>query len=40
MAREAPRTILSALPPYQKNVTASDYEVIVVDNGSTEPPGL
>jgi hypothetical protein len=34
MPREAPRTILSAGVPYQKDVTAADYEVIVVDNGS------
>jgi glycosyltransferase involved in cell wall biosynthesis len=37
MAREAPRTILSALPPYQKHVDGSEYEVIVVDNGSSQP---
>jgi glycosyltransferase involved in cell wall biosynthesis len=37
MVREAPRTILSALPPYQKNITSSEYEVIVVDNGSSQP---
>ena len=34
MPREAPRTILSAGLPYQKDITAADYEVIVVDNGS------
>jgi hypothetical protein len=34
MPREAPRTILSAGLPYQKDVRAADYEVIVVDNGS------
>jgi glycosyltransferase involved in cell wall biosynthesis len=34
MPREAPRTILSAGVPYQKDVDAGDYEVIVVDNGS------
>jgi hypothetical protein len=34
MPREAPRTILSAGWPYQKDVTSADYEVIVVDNGS------
>jgi hypothetical protein len=34
MPREAPRTILSAGLPYQKDVTAADFEVIVVDNGS------
>lgn len=37
MAREAPRTILSAGVPYQKDVAPEDYEVIVVDNGSTTP---
>jgi glycosyltransferase involved in cell wall biosynthesis len=37
MAREAPRTILSAASPYQKNIDPGDYEVIVVDNGSTQP---
>jgi hypothetical protein len=37
MQREAPRTILSAATPYQKDVSAGDYEVIVVDNGSSVP---
>ncbi|MFC3322107.1 glycosyltransferase family A protein [Mesorhizobium cantuariense] len=37
MEREAPRTILSACCPYQKNVSPDDYEVIVVDNGSALP---
>jgi glycosyltransferase involved in cell wall biosynthesis len=37
MAREAPRTILSAALPYQKGIDLADYEVIVVDNGSTKP---
>lgn len=37
MRREAPRTILSALPPYQKNVSLEDYEIIILDNGSTDP---
>ncbi|MGH9380116.1 MAG: glycosyltransferase [Thermoanaerobaculia bacterium] len=50
MPREAPRTILSAGVPYQKDVEAAAYEVIVVDNGSTRkldgrergrlPPGV
>ena len=37
MPREAVRTILSALPPYQKNVDGTEYEVIIVDNGSSQP---
>jgi len=37
MRREAPRTIFSALPGYQKDVEESDYEVIILENGSTEP---
>jgi hypothetical protein len=37
MVREAPRTILSAAAPYQKGVDPDDYEVILVDNGSTRP---
>ncbi|RVD36133.1 glycosyltransferase family 2 protein, partial [Mesorhizobium sp. M8A.F.Ca.ET.023.02.2.1] len=32
--RELPRTLLSLALPYQQGVTADDYEVIVVDNGS------
>jgi glycosyltransferase involved in cell wall biosynthesis len=35
MTREAPRTILSAAYPYQKDVSPAAYEVIVVDNGSS-----
>ena len=37
MAREAPRTILSATAPYQKGLRSDEYEVIVVDNGSSTP---
>ena len=37
MAREIPRTVLSFLPPYQKNVAPSDIEIIVVENGSPLP---
>jgi glycosyltransferase involved in cell wall biosynthesis len=37
MLREAPRTIYSLSSCYQNGVTADDYEVIVVENGSTEP---
>ncbi len=37
MAREAPRTLYSLSAKYQHNIAAEDYEVIVVDNGSTPP---
>jgi glycosyltransferase involved in cell wall biosynthesis len=37
MQRELPRTIRSLSPTMQRGVQNSDYEVIVVDNGSTEP---
>ncbi|MEX0853585.1 MAG: glycosyltransferase family A protein [Bauldia sp.] len=37
MARELPRTIRSLSPHMQRGIAASDYEVIVVDNGSTLP---
>ncbi|WP_081709632.1 glycosyltransferase [Mesorhizobium erdmanii] len=33
--RELPRTLLSLALPYQQGVTTNDYEVIVVDNGSS-----
>jgi hypothetical protein len=36
MARELPRTLRSLSPGYQRGLTADDYEVIVVDNGSRE----
>lgn len=36
--RELPRTLFSLSPQYQRDIAASDYEVIVVDNGSPEPP--
>ena len=35
--RELPRTLLSLAPSYQRDIQADDYEVIVVDNGSTPP---
>jgi cephalosporin hydroxylase len=35
--REAPRTLLSLAATYQRHIHADDYEVIVVDNGSTSP---
>jgi hypothetical protein len=37
MAREAPRTLYSLSANYQRNIAADDYEIIVVDNGSTPP---
>jgi Glycosyl transferase family 2 len=37
MPREAPRTLLSLSPRYQRYIDAADYEVIVVDNGSDPP---
>jgi glycosyltransferase involved in cell wall biosynthesis len=37
MQREAPRTIFSALPPYQKDISVEDYEILILENGSTKP---
>src|SRR5258708_3404074 len=37
MAREIPRTLQSLAPGYQEGITADEYEVILVDNGSPEP---
>jgi Methyltransferase domain/Glycosyl transferase family 2 len=37
MARELPRTIRSLSPVMQRDVDPADVEVILVDNGSTEP---
>jgi len=37
MARELPRTLHSLSAAYQRDIAADDYEVIVVDNGSTPP---
>ena len=35
--REAPRTLLSLSAAYQRHINAEDYEVIVIDNGSSPP---
>ena len=35
--REAPRTLYSLSAEYQRDISADDYEVIVVDNGSNPP---
>ena len=37
MPRELPRTIRSLSPAMQRGVQKSDYEIIVMDNGSTSP---
>ena len=37
MCREAERTLYTLSAAYQKDVTPEQYEVIVVDNGSSEP---
>jgi glycosyltransferase involved in cell wall biosynthesis len=37
MARELPRTLHSLSPAYQAGIAGDDYEVIVVDNGSSTP---
>ena len=38
--REFPRTLFSLSPSFQKGISADDYEVIVVDNGSKELPDI
>lgn len=37
MAREVPRTLLSLSPAMQKGIERSEYEIILVDNGSRNP---
>jgi len=37
MAREAPRTLHTLCPSYQRGVTAADYEVLAIDAGSSRP---
>ena len=37
MVRELPRTLHTLSPPYQAQLRPEDVEVIVVDNGSSEP---
>ncbi|MEO1702981.1 MAG: glycosyltransferase family A protein [Pseudomonadota bacterium] len=39
MAREARRTIKSLLPPYQRDISESNIEIIAIDNGSDVPLG-
>ena len=38
MKRELPRTLYSLSPAFQRGVNKEDYEVILIDNGSKEPP--
>jgi len=40
MARELPRTLRSLSPGYQRGVAEQDFEVVVVDNGSSTPVDL
>jgi hypothetical protein len=40
MARELPRTVRTLSPPYQREVDADEFEIIVVDNGSPVPVQL
>lgn len=37
MSREIPRTVFTLSPQFQTGIDEYDYEVIVVDNGSTQP---
>jgi hypothetical protein len=37
MAREIPRTLHSLSTAFQRDIAPSDYEVVLVDNGSPEP---
>ncbi len=37
MGRELPRTMQSLSPVVQRDIAPEDYEIIIVDNGSTEP---
>ena len=37
MARELPRTLHSLSPAHQRGIERDEYEVVVVDNGSTRP---
>lgn len=37
MRRAAPRSVQALSAAYQRDIAAADYEIIVVENGSTEP---
>ena len=36
MAAQIKNTLRSLLPPYQRGVETSDYEIILIDNGSAK----
>ena len=36
MAREVPRTLASLSPARQRGISATDYEIVLVDNGSNQ----
>lgn len=40
MDRELPRTLFSLTPPYQRGISALNYEIVVLDNGSPKPLDL
>lgn len=40
MARELPRTVRTLSPLMQRDIDPSQYEIIVVDNGSNTPPDV
>jgi glycosyltransferase involved in cell wall biosynthesis len=35
MAAQIKNTLRSLISPYQRNIATDDYEIIVIDNGST-----
>jgi hypothetical protein len=37
MQREAPRSIASLAAPYQQGIDPADYEILVIENGSSRP---
>lgn len=37
MRREAPRTLFSLTAGYQKDISSSEYEVLAIDHGSSQP---
>src|ERR1700693_1118142 len=36
MAGQIGNTLRSILPPYQRNIANSDYEIVLIDNGSRQ----